>query len=136
MTLHTCLTSQAPCNIKKCCCCCELWSINTCVLLLGILITIEVPFCLIAAIISQFFKTEPTPAEGETEKASFQFNYEAFMYWMGFGYALSMMIGFYAGYCAKKAWGRWTMFHCSFQAVVFTIVMIIVLFVAGPSAFE
>ena len=59
------------------------------------------------------------------------FNWEAFSHWMSFGYLLAMLINFYAGYCCKKAWGRWGLFYAMFQSTIFNFVMGIIMLIVG-----
>ena len=46
---------------------------------------------------------------------------------------LITVIGFYAGYCCKKAWGAWTMYYSALFSYLFEIVMYIVVMITGYS---
>ena len=88
MGLHDSLTNMAPCNIKKCCCCCELCSIPICVLVIGILTAIDVPFSLMKAI--QSTGDWEQVSDGPVAKCTYVpdaaeemgFNYKGFSTWL------------------------------------------------------
>ena len=115
MELHQRLSHSKACNLAQCCICCECCSVPTCVLCLGILTSIGTPIVLALLLTSVHILDIITKA-------------------VVFLFGTAFLVGFYSGYCAKKAWGNWLMFYVTLGWIGAAILVNIILLVLGVDA--
>ena len=116
---HNFLTKQQICLSTMCCICCECCdccSLPACVLLIGVVAVVTVPviICATSFMITWHGWGFISP-----------FDAARFSLLVGSIIGLFFMIGFLAGYCGKKAWGRWMMFYSFGLGIILTIALYI-----------
>ena len=109
---------KKACHKERCCCC----GVKRCVLVIGVLLSISVPLTML------FFLMDL--------RKSIQTNFKQIGRILFIVCNSIATLGFYAGYCGKRAWGRWTMFYGGLAWLLSAIVFLLVLLVGGPATMQ